>query len=391
MTAGLKKLGIPSIEDFVPLSKPAPASDEDLKKYLLNHSYRDELELPADEDVLYYNGIPIGSRGNIVAINGRAKSRKSVIASAMMSAAFSSGFLGFTVKISGAARVLHFDTEQGYGHWLRGSRRVIKDAGLTVKPAGYFSHHSRDSNAEERIELIRVALDMYKPDIAVIDGVTDLVYDLNSQEAATKIGETLMQWSVKYNCVVVVVIHVTKTSGFMTGAVGTYLEKKCQTALTCEKDDKDDRITWVHCQYARDESFNPFGIEFNSGEGRYIRLNETEVAQRGPGANNGPETKSEDFKLQFLNAVFRIHSSFLTESDFKKIGIFRAGTTSGLGELKPKDLKAWAEYFKEAQLVEIQPDGSIHKAEVLRAARAQAPGINFEAPPEDNPADDLPF
>jgi hypothetical protein len=228
------------IDDFLPEKK---SSDNDLANYLAEHVYYDGLEAPADERVLFYNGIPIGSRGNIVAINGKAKSRKSVIASAIMSSAFCDGFLGFTTKLGGEPRVLNFDTEQGLGHWIEGSRRVIRDAGHYERPPGFHSHHTRDCTVEMRIELLEYALGLYTPDIVVVDGVTDLVYDLNSQEEATRIGSKLMQWSVKFNCLVVAIIHITKGTGYMTGAVGTYLEKKCQTAIKCEKDEKDEGVS----------------------------------------------------------------------------------------------------------------------------------------------------
>jgi hypothetical protein len=379
------------IDDIVPGKNTQ--SSEDLQNYLLEHSYRDGMSAPSDEKVLYYEGIPIGSRGNIIAINGKAKSRKSVIASAIMSSAFTSneaGFLGFTTTLSKDPKVLNFDTEQGLGHWIEGSRRVIVDAGLEERPEGFYSHHTRDCEVDKRIALLEFALDLYHPDICVVDGVTDLVFDLNSQEEATRIGGRLMTWSVKYNCLIVAIIHITKGTGYMTGAVGTYLEKKCQTALKCEKDEKDDAVSWITCQYARDKGFPMFGIRYDDPAGHYVRLDQTEVHQTGKGSNNGPATKSEEFKTQFLNAIFRVHSAFNIRQQFR-IAISESATGVGLSKLNSRDVTAWYEYLLSSGDVVVHPEQGYIRGEVISAAKAISPELNFTAPLEDHSSDDLPF
>jgi hypothetical protein len=311
-----------------------------------------------------------------------------------MSSAFTpdpAGFLGFTTTLPEDPKVLNFDTEQGLGHWIEGSRRVILDAGLEEKPEGFYSHHTRDCDVDKRIALLEFALELYKPDICVVDGVTDLVMDLNSQEEATRIGGRLMTWSVKYNCLILAIIHITKGTGYMTGAVGTYLEKKCQTALKCEKDEKDDRISWVTCQYARDKGFPMFGIRYEESVGHYVRIDDTEVQQTGPGSSNGPATKSEEFKAQLLDAIFRVRTAYNNPQSFRTEGIKKAAATLGLGEISPKDAKAWFEYFTASMLVVTHPDFGYVRAEVIQAHKAKNPEINFNEAPADHYVDDLPF
>jgi hypothetical protein len=334
---------------------------------------------------LFYNGIPIGSRGNIVAINGKAKSRKSVIASAIMSSAFCDGFLGFTTKLGGEPRVLNFDTEQGLGHWIEGSRRVIRDAGHYERPPGFHSHHTRDCTVEMRIELLEYALGLYTPDIVVVDGVTDLVYDLNSQEEATRIGGKLMQWSVKFNCLVVAIIHITKGTGYMTGAVGTYLEKKCQTAIKCEKDEKDEGVSWIACQYARDKGFAPFGIMYDEADEVYVRVSDEQTQSSGPRADNGPATKSEEVRARMLSATFGAHTGIPTEHTLK-IKINQAARMTGIGELKKKDTAAWIAFFFENGLIVPHPEFGHVKGEFLTKYTAHAPELGLD---QTNPVDDL--
>lgn len=377
------------IDDFLP-GKGNSSEPSELATYLAEHAYFDGIQAPPDEKVLYYEGIPIGSRGNIIAINGKAKSRKSVIASAIMTSAYTedpAGFLGFTVTLPHEARVLNFDTEQGLGHWIEGSRRVITDAGLSRRPEGFNSHYTRECDVEKRIELLKYSLKLYAPDIAVVDGITDLVYDLNSQEEATRIGGELMRLSVEFNCLIVAIIHITKGTGYMTGALGTYLEKKCQTAIKCEKDEKDDGISWVSCQYSRDKGFHAFGIQFDERARRYKRLDESEVQQTGKGSRNTPDTKTEEFRLQMFNRTFGPNSGIPTVHALK-IAINEAGKASGVGKFSRDDLAAWMDYFLTNNLIVPHPSFGYVKGEFLAAYKKHAPEMDFQTP--DNPVENLP-
>lgn len=375
------------VNDFLP-TKPT-SNVEDLQNYLLEHQYIDGMEPPADERVLFYNGVPIGSRGNIIAINGKAKSRKSVIASAIMSSALTldhaAGFLGFTCTLLENAKVLNFDTEQGLGHWIEGSRRVIRDAGHDKRPAGFYSHHTRECDVDLRLQLFEYSLKIYQPDIAILDGITDIVYDLNSQEEATRVGGKLMQWSVMYNCLIVTIIHITKGTGYMTGALGSYLEKKCQTAIKCEKDEKDDNVSHITCQYARDKGFPPFGIMYNDTEGHYIRIDQDKYIQSGPKANNGPGTKDDVFKKQFIDAIFRVNKSHVNITALRS-AIKKAGNSVGLGEMSNPDIKAWYEFYSKEMLIIPHPDFGFVQSETVQIIK---PDLDFNKPHESNPADEL--
>ena len=398
-----KDIGIPNLDDFFlsPRGVSAnglSASPQELKAYLEGHRFDDDLKIPDDEGILSYEGNLIGSRGNILAINGRAKSRKSVIASAIMSAAFCDEFLGFTTRFLQDPKILNFDTEQGYGDWILGSRRVIRDAGLAKSPPGFLSFHSRDCTVEMRLDLLRYALETYRPDVLVIDGVVDLVYDLNSQEEATKVGGELLTWSVKYNCLIVVIIHLTKSNGFMTGALGTYLEKKCQTAIKCEKEEDDDNVSTISCQYARRKPFRPFMIQTQGDDQSYERIGEDKMILK----TMAPGKASDEIKRRLLNAVFNLHSSYRNRQDIRQ-GITQAARQVGISAMSSGDVTKWFEHWQETGEIGPDPEGRIIRRERLEILEKIAPRLDLNGPPierdvdlkkDDNPAadlDDLPF
>jgi hypothetical protein len=398
------RLGIPNLEDFVLIPETirgvkAPgsgATPAELKAYLEGHKYSDGLEIPQDEAVLYYEGNLIGSRGNILAITGRAKSRKSVIASAIMSSAFCDEFLGYSTTLGADAKVLNFDTEQGFGDWLEGSRRVIRDAQRDRCPPGFMSFHSRDCTVEMRLDLLRFALETYRPDVLVIDGIVDLVYDLNSQEEATKVGGELLTWSVRYNCLIIVVIHVTKGNGYMTGALGTYLEKKCQTAIKCEKDEDNDDLSVISCQYARRKPFAPFMIQpikDNKGdEHSYERLGDDKIITK----STPPAKASPELKARLLNAVFNLHSAYQPASTIRQ-GIANAARQVGISSMTTKDVSKWIAFWQETGQIGPDPEGRICRVERLEIIEKIMPEIDFISPDPPPPSqgvadpEDLPF
>lgn len=274
----MKKIDlIHSVKDMVPVERPAEA---DLERYIKLHSF-DRSRVPKDDDtILFLQGIPIGSRENLVSITGRSKSRKTIAASAIATSIFlpkDGNHLGFSSLLGPDEPLLHIDTEQGYKHYYHSVMRIFDDAGLEQTPESFTSVHTRDADIPFRIQIIEYLVKKLKPKVLVIDGVTDLVYDINSQEEATKLGEMLLKWGTAYQMLIIVVIHTTKTTGYMTGALGTVLEKKSETVLMVELDKGDRMASHITCQYSRNAPFSPFSIVADE-DGKYSILPESEVA-----------------------------------------------------------------------------------------------------------------
>lgn len=404
--------GIQNIDDFVERKKldgyELPQhSDDQFQQYFKTHAF-DLSRVPSPEDaILFYNGMEIGSRGNIVCINGKAKSRKTVIACAMMSSAFSDdGFLGFTTKLDGGGRkILHVDTEQGYSHYWRAMARVLKDGGQAAAPDWYTSVHTRDAGVDFRLAFIEWLIKKFAPDIVYLDGVTDLVFDINSQDEATKVGEKLLAWSFSFNCLIVAVIHLTKTTGYMTGAIGTYLEKKCQTAITVAKDEDKEDFSHVTCQFSRDAPFPAFTIEFDKEKGHYIRTDDNRVTSKGKGGDMMPGSYNEAVQLQVVDIAFRWLSVYDDERHFKG-ALYRALKEATGDAMNRTHTAAWVRYLNEKAVIAIDPDGRVLKADTWIRAVRDAPELDFEGmeiPPEAHdhdlaetfiagiPGEDLPF
>ena len=75
-----------------------------------------------------------------------------------------------------------------------------------------------------------------KPDLVVIDGIKDLVTDINDAVQETLIMEQLMALAQQHHCCLVCVLHQNKSEADhnMRGSIGTELTNKAFEVYTCE-------------------------------------------------------------------------------------------------------------------------------------------------------------
>jgi len=373
--------------------------DKVLDEYIGAHKFDITKLPPEDSHIIFYNGMPIGSRGNIVSITGKAKSRKTVVASAVASSCFSpEGFLGFTADLGENENLLHIDTEQGYYHYYGSVARIFKDAGWAEEvPPNFFSVHTRDATVDFRIQLVEYLLEIHKPRVVILDGITDFVKNINDQDEATEIGEKLLSWSYKYDALIIVIIHTTKTTGYMTGAVGTHLEKKSQTVIKVEKDDDgkedgDPNVSHVSCQYSRDKGFKSFSIQYVEELGRYDRLPEGEIESKGKKGDRSPGAyREEDHKL-IITRTFGYNDKVPDEEIRKRI--WKAVNSLGGDKLSKMEVAAFINFFNERAMMFQDPSGAGMRPAAGTTSNHTAPGetglfTNVNSAPDSS--DDLPF
>ena len=239
----------------------------------LNEARIRATDKPAPPDILLtFQGNVIGSLGDFTLLTGKAKSRKSLLIS-MITAAYLRGGgidgLEFN-RYAGKNRVLIFDTEQGRYHANNGLIRGIKRAGIGLdsKEAGQVELYClRPYTPAERIELIEEAVirqnEAKNICLVIIDGIRDLVTDINSPDEATKIATKLMKWTEEQHLHIITVLHQNKGDTNARGHVGTELVNKAETVISVEvsKDNKD--VSNVNPEMTRNQPFEPFSIYFD--------------------------------------------------------------------------------------------------------------------------------
>ena len=100
----------------------------------------------------------------------------------------------------------------------------------------FFAFNLRGLGFEKRRAVVEAAVRTVQPDIVILDGIKDLITDINDAVQATHIMEHLMALAQRYNCCIVNVLHQNKSEADrnMRGSIGTELTNKAFEVYECE-------------------------------------------------------------------------------------------------------------------------------------------------------------
>ena len=208
---------------------------------------------------------PIGTFGNLIFVQAPPKSTKTFFVS-LLSAAFLGGKSdGYTKGIKGYRDdkcLLHFDTEQGRFHAQRVFKRVLRMTGLDNEC--YHTYGLRQLDYDKRVDFIDYCLSrrVNNPGLVIIDGIADLVSDVNNIDESNKIIQKLMSWTLEYNCTILTVIHSNHGTNKATGHLGSSLYKKAETAIQLMPN-FDEGYIEVLCKESRNFPFNSFSYKID--------------------------------------------------------------------------------------------------------------------------------
>ena len=198
---------------------------------------------------------PCFPRRELVAITGKAKSGKTFVTSMLMACCNMRDVLSFHREHEPPLRVLWYDTEQSD----ESTQDILKNRIMTLIKTTTDLTDSTDKNScnscnslfkksidvfnvrgvawKERRDLLREAVTRCKPDLVIVDGIRDLVNDINDGVLAQEVMEELLHLATQKNCCIVCVLHQNKGSEDhnLRGWIGTELMNKAFEVYACEK------------------------------------------------------------------------------------------------------------------------------------------------------------
>jgi len=246
----------PTVYDFS--KKEAETKKYDLESMRLVFG----CEISDPEPILSQGETLLMSRGNISTIKGVAKSRKTFFVNILVSS-----FLGLKTfdLISGSKDgiVLIIDSEQAVAHAYKSFKRVYN-------LMRWFNDNDRikfiplrEKELEERVEIMKQAIEFYKPSLVVLDGLIDFVNDSNDNVESREFIQTLMTLSSHYNLHVISVLHAGKSNGGqMLGFLGSYSQRKSETVFEVVKDGD---VSIVRPNETRNNAFDEWCFKVENG------------------------------------------------------------------------------------------------------------------------------
>jgi hypothetical protein len=189
----------------------------------------------------------LGGYGNFGVITGQLKSGKSHVIAAMVAAYLSDKItpLGFIGKPDNTRPdVLYFDTEMDLDDCWTQLDRVEHFKRLhNIQFTGNIQmYHLRAYAPPERLKMINQAIITHhqRCGLVVIDGIRDLMFDINSTQETTEIVSDLMRWTANFNIHMITALHQNKSANGgannMRGHIGTEIGNKANYVLECKKE-----------------------------------------------------------------------------------------------------------------------------------------------------------
>lgn len=221
-------------------------------------------------DVIEYD-IPIGTYGNFSFIQAPPKSMKSFFSSLLVSAyqADTNKYSGLIKGYRKGRKIIHFDTEQGKFHCQKVFRRPTIMNNMP-NDENYYTYALRTMSYKDRVDFIDYILydklDSKNIGLVVIDGIADLVGDVNNLEQCNEVIQKLMSWTDDLQCHIVTIIHSNYGSDKPTGHLGSFLEKKAETQIKLEINHVNKGWISVECKRSRNKSFEPFSFTINDNQ-----------------------------------------------------------------------------------------------------------------------------
>jgi KaiC/GvpD/RAD55 family RecA-like ATPase len=193
-------------------------------------------QLPKMDFLFQLFGKPCFPRRELVAVTGKAKSGKTFVTSMLIACCVIRDVLQFHRSSEMPLKILWYDTEQSDESTqdiLKNRIRMMTQDNLQ----GIEVLNVRSVSWKDRRQLLLEAVSHYGPDLVIVDGIRDLVNDINDGVLAQEVMEELMHLADDKKCCIVCILHQNKGSEDhnLRGWIGTELMNKAFEVYACEK------------------------------------------------------------------------------------------------------------------------------------------------------------
>jgi hypothetical protein len=242
-------------EELSQAGEPSPISPlvVELDKFRI----MSDTDVPPEEFLMRLFGKPCFPRRDLSAVTGLEKCGKTFFTSMLMACCTEKNVLELERISEEPLRVMWYDTEQSRQS-TKGilANRVFKlihpqkeDPDLFCEPSdiesNFFVFNVRSCTYQERMDYLVAGIEAYKPDLVIIDNVSDLLPSVNDSDASIQVISQLMQLASEYNCNITVVIHVNRTGEkrSLRGWLGTEILHKAFDVYYCEQVENTDTFS----------------------------------------------------------------------------------------------------------------------------------------------------
>ena len=241
--------------------KPAAVTPE--QEMLDGYRMTSQTDVPEEVFMLKFFSTPCFPRKEVTTVTGIAKSGKTFFTSMLMAECLTPypAPTGEGRDVTGSTekpvqkvlplkrvdeeqlRVMWYDTEQSRSttkEIMVGRIGQMIGCGDCFPDDKLFVFNVRAASIQERRDLLAVAIETYKPDIVILDGISDLLTDINDGPRATELMEDLLHIADEHNCNITTIIHLNRSGekSNLRGWLGSVMLQKSFEVFNCAKVEK---------------------------------------------------------------------------------------------------------------------------------------------------------
>ena len=306
---------------------------------LMLDSYRMTSETIVNKEVFLYRyfGKACFPRREITTITGPAKSGKTFFTTMVMAAAVKPQMVLERIRDE-PLRVMWYDTEQSrnttkeimmerIGRMVgaspdpsEGGEKFPPSTGASEGGEGcpdeqFFVFNVRSASIQERRELLGVAIATHRPDIVILDGISDLLIDINDGPRTVELMEELAHLAEEYDCNITAIIHLNRTGekSNLRGWLGSVMLQKSYEVFNCTQVGQTETLSVEHSvsrkgrclqtlYYEIDDNGIPYSTEKPDIQPRDERGRWTKTENVG-GAAGSDESLNSDYIIRHPDNV----------------------------------------------------------------------------------------
>jgi hypothetical protein len=207
-----------------------------IDQYLIN------IDKPVTQEVIFkIEDKIILTYGSLMILTGKPKARKTTFLHAFIGAAISfNNIWSITASLKPNKNlVVLLDTEQSIYDLHQSLNRLQNTIGNKLSTITNFKAYSaRSLNVDDIIQLITTICETNTNiGLICIDGLLDLVYDINDVREAKAAIHFLKNLSDTYNIGIIGILHQNKGTNFSLGHLGSFASRHAQSELSIEKNE----------------------------------------------------------------------------------------------------------------------------------------------------------
>lgn len=260
---------------IIGLSLAGIQAEPEIKAALINARLDLSQDIPDPEPVIFQGDTVMLTKGNFSAVIGAAKSRKTFFVTAVAGAYLCPDEYLNLHAPKDAGSVLYVDTEMATGHVARVAKRIHRIAGLPTNQNSSKLNVLclREYSPQQRKVIFELAIEYYNPMFVILDGIADLVDDVNDPKASSEVVTLLMKLTKEKDIHIMTVVHTNPGGDKPRGHLGSDVLRKAEGIYIVKNNGDTSTVSIERC---RDVAANDFEFFVDTtGLPQLTNLNQT--------------------------------------------------------------------------------------------------------------------